>query len=67
MIYTLYMEEFAIGRSSVPSAQDMMFNYNQEKLHKLKENCSTNEGFIFTQVARYVERETVNCSVCLCT
>ena len=67
MIYTLHMEEFAIGRSSVPYARDMMFNYDQGKLHKLKGNCSTNQGFIFTQVARYVERETVNCSMCLCT
>ena len=32
----------------------------------MKGNCSTNQGFIFTQVARYVERETVNCSMCLC-
>ena len=48
MIYTLCIEEFAIGRSSVPSAQDMMFNYDQGKLHKMKGNCSTNQGFIFT-------------------
>ena len=32
----------------------------------MKGNCSTNQGFIFTQVARYVERETVNCSMYLC-
>ena len=67
MIYTLHMEESAIGESSVPYAQDMMFNYDQEKLHKMKGNCSRNQGFIFTQVARYVEGEAVNCSMCLCT
>ena len=32
----------------------------------MKGNCSTNQGFIFTQGARYVESETVNCSMCLC-
>ena len=32
----------------------------------MKGNYSTSQGFIFTQGARYVERETVNCSMCLC-
>ena len=67
MIYTLRIEEFAMGRSSVPSVRDMMFNYDQGELHKLKGNCSTSQGFIFTPVARYVERETVNCTMCLRT
>ena len=58
MICTLCMEESAMGRSSVLSVRDMMFNYDQGKLHKMKGNCSTNQGFIFTQVARYVENET---------
>ena len=35
-LYTLHMEKFTIGLSSVPSTQDMMFNYDQGKLHKLK-------------------------------
>ena len=29
ILYTLYIEGFAIGRGCVPSAQDMMFNYDQ--------------------------------------
>ena len=35
MIYTLRIEEFAIGQSSVPSARDTMFKYDQGKLHKI--------------------------------
>ena len=50
MIYTLCMEEFAMGRSSVPSAQDRMFNYDQGKLHKLKGNCSTNQGLFLPRL-----------------
>jgi hypothetical protein len=45
------MEEYAIGRSSVPSAWDVMFNYDQRKLRQIVAQ-------IVTQVGKYVERET---------